>query len=75
MQNGQVEVGHPESPERRNEGRIVRILERRTHQVVGILKKARYHCFVIVDDPGFPNSVRIPDPGQIKENHKVLVAA
>ena len=61
------------SPERRSEGRIVSILERRTQQVVGILKKARYHSFVIVDDPGFPNSVRIADPGQIEKNHKVLV--
>ena len=61
------------SSQKRSEGRIVRILERRTHQVVGILKKARYHCFVIVDDPGFPNSVRIADPGEIEKDHKVLV--
>ena len=65
--------GSSESPERRNEGRIVAILERRTHQVVGTLKKARYHSFVIVDDPGFPNSVRIADSGQIEKDHKVLV--
>lgn len=58
---------------RRSEGRVTGVIERRMLEMVGTLKKARYHYFVTADDPNFPHSVRVSDCEHIEKNHKVLV--
>lgn len=58
---------------RRGEGRVTAVIERRMLEVVGTLKKARYHYFVTADNPNFPHSVRVTECEHIDKNHKVLV--
>jgi len=57
----------------REEGRVVRVLERASTQTVGLLKHSPYYSYVIPDAPGFRQDVRIDDTRNIPDNHKVLV--
>ena len=59
--------------ELRAEGRVVRVLERAADRTVGLLKHTPYYSYVIPDAPGFRQDVRIEDPQNIPENHKVVV--
>lgn len=58
-------------------GTVVRVLERRRHQIVGTLKRGRQFLFVIPDDPRIPHDVYVPparDVGrQVNEGDKVVV--
>ena len=54
---------------RRGEGRVTAVIERRMIEVVGTLKKARYHYFVTADNPNFPHSVRVTECEHIDKNH------
>ncbi|MCK5676028.1 MAG: ribonuclease R [Verrucomicrobia bacterium] len=57
----------------RAEGRVIKVLERASDQVVGVLKHTPYYSYVIPDAPAFKQDVRIDDTKDISENHKVLV--
>jgi ribonuclease R len=79
----EVELFHSEyAAQRRNkkgsagslaEGRVIKILERANQRVVGLLRRTPYYSYIIPDAPGFRHDVRIDDPGEVPENHKVLV--
>lgn len=59
----------------RAEGRVIRILERSIHQVVGTFENNRSFGFVIADDKRIPNDIFIPKEktkGAIS-GHKVIV--
>jgi ribonuclease R len=78
-----IEVFHSEYVEKtrtsdqRSEGRVVKVLQRHTTQLVGLLRISPYHAYVIPDNPGFKNEVHVRDyaPGLEKtpQNHKVLI--
>ena len=57
----------------RAEGRVIRVLDRASTQTVGLLKHSPYYSYIIPDDPGFRQDVRIDDSLNIPDNHKVLV--
>ncbi len=57
----------------RSEGRVLQVLERATHQTVGLLRHTPYYSYIIPDAPGFRQDVRIKDTQNIPENHKVVV--
>ncbi|MEE9368779.1 MAG: VacB/RNase II family 3'-5' exoribonuclease [Pontiella sp.] len=81
--NVSIEVFHSEYAARqrerrgqsdlRAEGRVVKVLERSTDQLVGLLKHMPYHSFVVPDAAGFRQEVRIKETKAIPVNHKVLV--
>ncbi len=57
----------------RAEGQVVKVLERAANRTVGLLKQTPYYSYVIPDAPGFRHDVRVENPENIPENHKVLV--
>jgi ribonuclease R len=46
----------------RQEGRVIRILERANETVVGTLQKSRNFFFVVADDPRFVHNLYVPAP-------------
>jgi ribonuclease R len=78
-----IEVFHSEYTARQRErrgqdgllaaGRVVKVLERANSQTVGVLRRTPYYAYVIPDTRGFKHDIRIEDPQNIPENHKVLI--
>lgn len=63
-------------PTDRAEGRIERVIERGTSQLVGLVRTTPYYTYVIPDNPRFLHDVRLVDDDKTLrrlENHKVLV--
>lgn len=59
----------------RQEGRVIRILERANETVVGTLQKTRNFFFVVADDPRFVHNLYVPEPKpslQAKPGDKVV---
>ena len=50
----------PRSP--RQEGRVIRILERANDTIVGTLQRSRNFYFVVADDPRFVHNLYVPSP-------------
>ncbi|MBC9867550.1 MAG: RNB domain-containing ribonuclease [Opitutae bacterium] len=48
---GRGRHGHRLSKRHDTFGRVIRILERKNQQIVGTLKKARYHYYIVPDNP------------------------
>lgn len=59
----------------RNEGQIIRILERSNKKIVGTFEKSKHYGFVIPDDPRLFQDVYVPrdDTMGAKEGYKVVV--
>ncbi|MED4461289.1 ribonuclease R [Metabacillus fastidiosus] len=70
-----VRINNRESQGSRQEGTIVRILERGVKQVVGTYTESKNFGFVIPDDKKFANDIFIPNSGKkgAVEGHKVVV--
>ncbi|WP_372807577.1 ribonuclease R family protein [Pontiella sp.] len=78
-----IEIFHSEYAERqrvrrsqtdlRAEGRVTKVLERKTTTTVGLLKHTHFYSYVIPDAPGFKHDIRIDDTQNIPGDHKVLV--
>lgn len=47
------------------QGRVVRILERRRKQLVGTLQRSKQFLYVIPDDPRIPHDVYVPPPRDV----------
>jgi ribonuclease R len=56
-----VEPGRPPRAVRQ-EGRVIRILDRANETVVGTLQKSRNFFFVVADDPRFVHNLYVPEP-------------
>jgi ribonuclease R len=56
-----IDPGAPPRPVRQ-EGRVIRILERANDTVVGTLQKSRNFYFVVADDPRFVHNLYVPEP-------------
>jgi len=69
--------GRFQSEEMRPEGRVVRVLERNTSEVVGLLRRTPYYQYVIPDGQRIRHEIRITDSlkelENVPENHKVVV--
>lgn len=62
--------------ERLSTGRIVRVLERGRPEVVGLLRKAAHHWYVIPDSPRLLHNIRVSefaDGLKPAEQHKVMI--
>lgn len=46
----------------RQEGRVIRVLERANETIVGTLQKTRNFFFVVADDPRFVHNLYVPEP-------------
>ncbi len=46
----------------RQEGRVIRVLERVNETIVGTLQKTRNFFFVVADDPRFVHNLYVPEP-------------
>ncbi|MEM7391736.1 MAG: VacB/RNase II family 3'-5' exoribonuclease, partial [Verrucomicrobiota bacterium] len=62
----------------RTEGRVLRVIERQLNRVTGLLRKADCYWYIIPDNPGIQQSVRLRDfdpeaTPEIEEYHKVAV--
>jgi len=59
------------------EGRVVQVLERKTDEVVGLLKRTPYYAYVIPDNPRLGHDVRVTETeaelGEIPDDHKVVI--
>lgn len=59
------------------EGRVVEVLERKTEEVVGLIKRTPYYAYVIPDDLRLGHDVRVTDIekelGEIPDDHKVVI--
>lgn len=65
----------PHGKEKRQEGQVVRIIERGAHQIVGIYQKSRNYGFVVPDNQKFFDDIFIPveaSRGAV-DGHKVVV--
>lgn len=62
---------------RNPDGRVVRVLERKTVEVVGLLKRTPYYAYVIPDNRCLGHDVRVTetdaDLGEIPDDHKVVI--
>jgi len=60
----------------RTEGTVLRVVERRTSRLAGLLRNTPYYAYVIPDNPRLHQHVRVNDPKPAtvpKEDHKVVV--
>jgi len=57
----------------RNEGRVIRILERARDKIVGTLQQTRNFYYVVADDPRFVHNVYVASPAKAKRGDKVVV--
>jgi ribonuclease R len=59
------------------EGRVVQVLERKTDEVVGLLKRTPYYAYVIPDNLRLGHDVRVAETeaelGEIPDDHKVVI--
>ena len=60
---------------RKREGKIVRILERGLHEIVGIYQQSKHFGFVIPDAPQITQDIFIPEgcAGEAQDHQKVVV--
>lgn len=62
---------------RNPEGRVVSVLERKTDEVVGLLRRTPYYAYVIPDNLRLGHDVRVSDTekelGDIPDDHKVVI--
>jgi len=56
----------------RQEGRIIRVVERAGTPVVGTLRKTNNFYHVVADDPRFPRTLYVPSPEGAKLGEKVV---
>jgi ribonuclease R len=56
----------------RQEGRIIRVVERAETPVVGTLRKTNNFYHVVADDPRFPRTLYVPSPEGAKLGEKVV---
>jgi len=56
----------------RQEGRIIRVVERAGTPVVGTLRKTNNFYHVVADDPRFPRTLYVPSPGGARLGEKVV---
>ena len=78
-------VPHPSAARRQtdqaletvHEGRVVRVLERRTHRVAGLFRQTPHYAYVIPDQTRIPHNVKVLDlqiaDGRKLDGHKVVV--
>ncbi len=59
------------------EGRVVQVLERKTDEVVGLLKRTPYYAYVLPDNLRLGHDVRVAEIeaelGEIPDGHKVVI--
>ncbi|MCF7848932.1 MAG: ribonuclease R [Kiritimatiellales bacterium] len=69
--------GRMQTEDLRPEGKVVRVIERNTTEVVGLLRCTPYYNYVIPDGQRMKHEVRVTDSAKglenIPENHKVVV--
>lgn len=62
---------------RNPDGRVVQVLERKTIEVIGLLKRNPYYAYVIPDNLRLGHDVRVtdwePELGELPDDHKVVV--
>ncbi len=71
----EIEIGHPEGRERRIQGRVLKVLERRKNNFVGTIEKVGIQTCLIADDRKMYKYIALPDTAdqKIAKNEKVLV--
>lgn len=71
----EVQIIKQSANDRKAEGKVIKVLERNTEQVVGVFQKSRSFGFVVPDDKKFGTDIFISKKkwGQARNNQKVVV--